>query len=194
VLTAQGAPNVIGDGRITPPPPVTFIPVTPASSGEVQRSQRTAHPCVCLPVPALNFQGKIPLTNVDIVDDVPDVPSGTSFWADTLAPLGGSTIDTGRAGEPWSVSETSARVLRASRPRYPESLRAAGVDGRVVVRFIIDTAGRVESTTVLHSSHHLFTRAVLDVLPSMRLIPAEVGGRRVPMLAEMAFEFALDRR
>jgi TonB family protein len=73
-------------------------------------------------------------------------------------------------------------------------LRAAGVEGRVLIRFIVDSSGRVESTTILQSTHDLFSRAVRDVMPSLRLVPAEVNGHRVPMLAEMAFEFALDRR
>jgi protein TonB len=197
VLTARGAPVVIDDGRMIPPPPVKWIPLTAAPPGRVEGSWKTARPCICLPVTLpLNFQGKIPPTNVDVVDHVPGVPNGSSFWGDTLAALGGSTIDTSRGGETWNASETSARLLHAARPRYPEMLRAAGVSGRVLVRFVVDTGGYVQpaSITIVQSSHDLFSRAVRDVMPAMRLIPAEVGGRRVPMLAEMAFEFALDRR
>jgi protein TonB len=196
VLTARGASAPI-DTRRDPLPPVTFIPVTAAPPGEPHRSEGSTHPCVCVPAPpVLNFQGTIPPTNVDVVDRVPGLPSGSSFWGDTLVALGSNVIDTARASEPWTVGETSARVLRAARPRYPEMLRAAGVSGRVLVRFVVDTGGHVEpaSITIVQSSHDLFSRAVRDVMPAMRLIPAEVGGRRVPMLAEMAFEFALDRR
>jgi TonB family protein len=146
-----------------------------------------------LPRRNLTFDGTIPSTPVDLTSSGTAAPSTSTFWTDHAGPLA-APLDTARGGEPWSVRETSARVVRAARPRYPEMLRAAGVEGRVLVRFIIDTAGRVESMTILESTHELFSRAVRDVMPSLRLLPAEVNGHRVPMLAEMAFEFALDRR
>ena len=89
--------------------------------------------------------------------------------------------------------EKSARLLTVVAPRYPERLRAAGISGRVVARFVIDTTGRVEPTTVtmLESDHEAMADAVRGVLPKLRFDPAEVGGRRVRMLAVMPFEFSL---
>ena len=93
----------------------------------------------------------------------------------------------------WTGAETLMRLTRTIRPRYPDNLRTAGVAGRVVVRFVVDTTGHVDmaSTQVLESTHDLFTRAVLDVLPSLRFVPAETNGRRVRSLAEMPFDFVL---
>jgi protein TonB len=81
-------------------------------------------------------------------------------------------------------------------PGYPEMLRAAGVTGAVVARFVIDSAGRAEVRTlqVVRSDHELFTAAVRTVLPRMRFIPAEVNGRRVRVLVEQAFVFRLTTR
>jgi protein TonB len=84
-------------------------------------------------------------------------------------------------------------MLAPPRPRYPDQLRAAGVTGRVVVRLVVDTAGRVElaSVTVREASHDLFAQAVRAVLPSLRFTAAEAGGRKIRMLVDLPFEFRL---
>ena len=63
--------------------------------------------------------------------------------------------------------DLQTRILASGKPRYPESLRQAAIDGRVLVRFAVDTVGRIDmsSVTVLASTHDLFTRAVRDALP-----------------------------
>jgi protein TonB len=91
--------------------------------------------------------------------------------------------------------ERPAALRSPLRPRYPDQLRAAGVTGRVVVRLVVDTLGRVEPETVVirESSHDLFASAVRAVLPALRFVPAEAGGRRARMLVELPFEFRLDQ-
>ena len=65
------------------------------------------------------------------------------------------------------------RIVTSAKPRYPESLRQAGIDGRVLVRFTVDTLGRVDmsSVQILESTHDLFTRAVRDALAGFRFKP-----------------------
>lgn len=93
----------------------------------------------------------------------------------------------------WRGSDLLMRIVTSGRPRYPESLRQAGVDGRVVIRFVVDTMGRIDlsSVQVLQSTHDLFTRAVRDVLGNFRFKPAESKGSRVRAMAEMPFEFQI---
>lgn len=83
-----------------------------------------------------------------------------------------------------------------SRPLYPEMLRSAGIDGSVMVRFIIDTTGAVErnSVTVSRSDHDLFASAVRAALLKHRFLAAESGGRKVRMLVEQRFDFAIEHR
>jgi periplasmic protein TonB len=78
-------------------------------------------------------------------------------------------------------------------PRYPEALRRAGIDGTVVVKFVVDTLGRVDMATVevLSSSHDLFTIAVRETLAKVRFYPARVGERKVRAAAVMPFHFML---
>ncbi|HWP15549.1 MAG TPA: energy transducer TonB [Xanthobacteraceae bacterium] len=87
------------------------------------------------------------------------------------------------------------RIVTTAKPRYPERLREAGIEGTVVVRFTVDTTGRVDRRTaqVVSSTHDLFSRAVLEALDGFRFKPAEVGTRRVAALAEMPFEFRITK-
>jgi TonB family protein len=79
--------------------------------------------------------------------------------------------------------------------RYPDSLRAANVEGDVLAQFVVDEAGQYEPNTfkVLKSSHELFTAAVKSALPNMKFYPAEVGGRKVKQLVQQPFTFSLQR-
>jgi periplasmic protein TonB len=113
------------------------------------------------------------------------------FW-----PTGGGRLGPELGNQPATATtvDKAAALLSPPRPRYPDQLRAAGVTGRVVVRLVVDTAGRVEpaSIVVRESSHDLFANAVRAVLAGLRFAPAEAGGRKVRMLVDLPFEFRLD--
>jgi TonB family protein len=78
-------------------------------------------------------------------------------------------------------------------PRYPGSLQVAGVSGKVIMQFVIDTLGQVDHRTicVIRSDNPLFTMAVLQVLPQARFRPAEVDGRKVKELVETPYVFSM---
>ncbi len=76
-------------------------------------------------------------------------------------------------------------------PIYPDSLYHARVPGRVVARFVVDTAGAVELATieVVSATQPPFGVAVRQALQAARFSPAVLGGRPVRQLVEMPFEF-----
>lgn len=78
-------------------------------------------------------------------------------------------------------------------PAYPAPLRDDRPDGLVVVRFVIDTLGRVESPSlkVIEATHPLFADAVKASLNRLRFLPAEFSGKRVRVSMEQRFEFHL---
>lgn len=101
----------------------------------------------------------------------------------------------GDDGNEWRGTELMMRIVEQAKPRYPDLLRQAGIDGRVLLRFTVDTTGRVDpsSVTIVSSTHDLFAGAARTALLAFRFRPAEVGGRHVRALAEMPFEFAIKR-
>jgi hypothetical protein len=67
-------------------------------------------------------------------------------------------------------------------PRYPSRLGAAGVDGLVQVRYVIDADGRAAMNTfeVLWASASEFIPPVREALSRGRFRPARLGGKPVP--------------
>ncbi len=76
-------------------------------------------------------------------------------------------------------------------PRYPPDLLARRVGGKVTVRFVIDTLGTADVTSIeiLDASAPQFEESVRAALPHMRFSPARLNGRRVRQLVEQPFRF-----
>jgi len=91
----------------------------------------------------------------------------------------------------YQVEKPVMAVPGSPAPRYPDILKSAGVEGEVVVAFVVDTTGRADvgSLKILKSTHELFAAAVRTALPSMRFLPAEVGGKKVKQLVQQPFVF-----
>ena len=118
---------------------------------------------------------------------------GVPSHAGTGAPV--ATDDPGTAFLDSQVEVQVALDTRSPMPRYPQLLRDAGVEGATLVRFVVDTLGRVEQGTVkvVESTHPAFALAVQAVLPQMRFSPARVGERKVRQLVEFPLQFRLRR-
>jgi protein TonB len=139
---------------------------------------------------------------VNIPDMLPEIdlskkPTNESDWLGT-GPQGGR--GNGVVGAPaaentiYSEAQVEKPALAAPgspAPRYPELLKAAGVEGEVVVTFVVDTTGRADpaSLRILSTTNELFGAAVRTALPNMRFIPAEVGGKRVKQQVQQPFVF-----
>jgi periplasmic protein TonB len=93
----------------------------------------------------------------------------------------------------WSSADVAMRVREQIPPRYPESLRRAGIEGDVLTKFVVDTTGRIEmrSIEILSATHEGFSAAVREALARMRFTPSMVGERKVRALAVMPFRFTL---
>jgi TonB family protein len=105
---------------------------------------------------------------------------------------------TSRSNNPLDASTVDTPVAAKGNnpvPHYPSLLASAGVEGSVVMNFVVDTLGVVEKRSIvaLHSSHALFEQAVRDALVRMRFTPAQVHGRNVRQLVEQTFVFSLNR-
>ncbi len=77
--------------------------------------------------------------------------------------------------------------------RYPDLLKAEGIQGEVLAQFVVDRLGRYEQGTskALRSSHDLFTRATENALPLLRFLPAEIGGCGVRQVVQQSSVFTL---
>jgi len=72
------------------------------------------------------------------------------------------------------VDSAAARDPRSAAPAYPPDMEARGVEGLVRVRFVVDSTGLIDVSTikVLESTNESFARAVRAAMPEMRFRPA----------------------
>lgn len=93
------------------------------------------------------------------------------------------------------VDSAAVRDPSSAAPIYPKELEERGIEGYVIVRFVVDSTGFVDVTTILtiESTAAAFDRAVREALPRMRFRPALVADRPVRQLAEQMFKFEIPR-
>jgi hypothetical protein len=88
--------------------------------------------------------------------------------------------------------EDAARVAEGSVvPQYPDSLWRAGVSGRVVAEFIVDTAGALEpgSLRIVSATHPYFAAAVKAALDEGAFRSAFLRGKPVRQIVQLPFVF-----
>ena len=100
---------------------------------------------------------------------------------------GGTVYVAAELDQPVSFDPTSAA------PAYPADLQNAGIEGSATMRFVVDTNGSADSTTIeqIAATHPGFVVAVREALPRMHFRPAELGQQRVRQLVEQQFKFQL---
>jgi len=79
---------------------------------------------------------------------------------------------------------------------HPDILRQAGIEGRVVVQFVVETTGAVDSGSVrvLTSSHRLFERPARVAIARCRYRPGSRSGQAVRVLMTQPLNFVLPAR
>jgi len=78
---------------------------------------------------------------------------------------------------------------------YPEAAKKEGLQGTVVVRFVVDKEGQITCSEIItSSSSHVFDSAALDVLSHLKtFIPGEHHGEKVNVYFYVPIEFRLDK-
>jgi TonB family protein len=96
----------------------------------------------------------------------------------------------------FSVLEVDEMVERydgSAAPIYPRDLLALGAEGLVHTIYVVDSTGRVDTTTiqVVSSDDPRFTASVRTALGGMLFRPAKRAGKTVRQLVEQQFRFQI---
>ena len=203
VATAQGrdaaaarpetTPVVYRTMPAEPAPPVS----SPSARGGAMGAPRPAERRVA---PPLTVPGELPPIALPSTGEIVvgvRVP-GPSFDGPGVAPPGdvGPGLASGDGPLPAHLVDRAAAPRVVVTPRYPESLRARGLEGEVVARYVVDSTGRVRdgSVEIVAATNDLFADAVRQALARTRFVPAEHAGRPVAQLVEQRFEFRIGER
>lgn len=92
-----------------------------------------------------------------------------------------------------ALVQEAPELLVAPPPAYPPLLRAAGVQGQVIVAAVVDTSGLVEagSVRIVLSDNPGFDAAAMATVRAARFRPARMYGRAVRVLVQVPVVFRL---
>ena len=76
-------------------------------------------------------------------------------------------------------------------PQYPDAMRQAGIEGNVIVSFVINEIGEVEDARVVSASRSEFAPSVLEAVAKWRFDPAEKNGSKVRTRVEQLLTFKI---
>lgn len=89
---------------------------------------------------------------------------------------------------------TPPSKLHSPAPQYTQRARQLGVSGRVILRAIIDRAGRVDCVQILSGIEPSLDRSALSTVMRWRFEPAMLDGKAVEVTYNLNIEFSLQRR
>lgn len=74
---------------------------------------------------------------------------------------------------------------------YPEEARRRGIQGRVILDFVVDTEGRTQDVRVLKSLHPLCDSSAVAALEQTRFVPGRRDGEPIPVRMRLPVRFRL---
>jgi protein TonB len=78
-----------------------------------------------------------------------------------------------------------------TKPQYPFEMRRAGIEGQVVVGFIVDSKGMVREAYPVRSTHREFEAAAVAAVSKWRFRPGKKGGRAVNTKMRIPIVFSI---
>jgi protein TonB len=149
-------------------------------------------------VPVIDGDVSVPIIDVPRVDGVDVERPPLDRWQFTGADFAGTPTEAGEeGGEPMdgSVVDQLPVMLAGPGPAYPEALRWAGVEGRVILEAVVDTAGHVEpgSLVAVAATHPGFVAPARRAVAAALFRPARVRGRAVRVRVRIPMDFMLRR-
>jgi TonB family protein len=114
------------------------------------------------------------------------------------APIPAADLDRSPAAPSVSLADQPPRLVSAPAPLYPPLLREAGIEGDVVLEFLVDATGRVDSGSIVvipgaEKVHVAFERPAADVIRAARYQPAVINGTPTALRIRQTVSFRIPR-
>jgi periplasmic protein TonB len=142
-------------------------------------------------------------------EEIPDPPPSGDHWTiPSLPPIPGdpnitkipphwegprgTSVTSGPAVFEGMHLDHVPRARLQPAPEYPSSMRSRRVEGTVVVEFLVDEAGGVYRTAVLHATNPGFEEAALRAVARWKFESGYKNGRRVRFRMNVPVVFRID--
>lgn len=77
---------------------------------------------------------------------------------------------------------------------YPRMAKKAGIEGRVIVQFIVDENGNVQNPKVIRGVHKLLNEVAIEAVKKQKFKPGKQRGRPVKVQMALPVTFTLKKR
>jgi TonB family protein len=77
--------------------------------------------------------------------------------------------------------------------KYPKEALQKGIEGKVLIRVLVDTTGIPIDTTLIRSADQLFTEEVMKHIYSLRFEPATLYGKPIFFWSTVPLDFSLKK-
>jgi TonB family protein len=201
--TALDTPKLAPDRAI-----LLYVPKTPAPPPPEVKPEAPPPRLVIAEPPPKGFQTVAALQDIPKVIPLVDLTqrpldprdfTGRGVEGGIAAGVVGGTgkVDTdGELDRIYEATMANARFEQAvlvsePTPQYPKALEAVRIEGRVALEFVIDTAGRVEPTSikVLESTRTAFEAAARTAVAGAVFRPARMTSHPVRQLTRQSIRF-----
>lgn len=81
--------------------------------------------------------------------------------------------------------------ISQQRPRYPTAMRRAGASGGTVIRYVVDTEGKVRDARAIKAAHPDFAAAAVESVSGWKFKPGMKNGRPVNTRMQSPVVFTL---
>lgn len=204
LLTVRPAPRALP----AEPPRVVFLRALPRAAAAPAPSAPAAHP-PARRARVVPHRREIRPPVVPPTEIPPEPPAEVAASPEPGPPSTGPVASSGAGGPshgpggiglgsgsaPVGVGEITRApdILFSPRPQYPAAAKAMGVTGRVLVRVVVDMAGRVEagSARVLRSVPGLDAAALAAIVQWRFSSSVDRSGRPVRVILDIPVEFSL---
>ena len=173
--------------RVTRPPVIINLPVFPRQPVETPTPPVPSAPLIDSGITLPPITPPI-IDGIGVVDPVASTPPASGANLAPATPGSGDPIDV-------SLVDQLPAILAGPIPSYPDLLRQAGIQGRVVLELVVDTVGHVEpgSIVVVSAAHPGFVAAARQAVAATLFRPARVRGHAVRVRVRIPMEFTLRR-
>lgn len=86
-----------------------------------------------------------------------------------------------------------AKMVKMARVAYPESAKAAGTEGTVVVQAVVLMDGSVGNPTAFAAADPELAKAAVDAVQQWKYVPAMLNGKPVEVVTTVEVDFRLTR-
>ena len=179
--------------RVPASPSTVVVRVFPLPPLE-QTTTPTSIPQTPLP-PSTPIDGDLPLLPPIDMSRTIGTALSTPIALPTSSPgPASSPLEPGDGVYPPSLVQDLPELLSAPTPAYPPLLRAAGVQGQVIVTAVVDTMGLAEngSVRIVRSDNPGFDASASATVRGARFRPARIYGRAVRVLVQVPVVFRLN--